>query len=70
MDFSRLSLILTSIRDIIGLRKPVKDARNDGANRVRHHSGPAGSRLRGRVEVMAAEDVRPNALRVDLQSHY
>ena len=59
-----LSLIPTLIRDIIGL-KVVKNTLNYGANRVRYLTPvPAGSRLRGRVEVMAAEDVPPNALRV------
>ena len=59
-----LSLIPTLIRDIIGL-KVVKNTLNYGANRVRYLTPvPAGARLRGRVEVMAAEDVPPNALRV------
>ena len=48
-----LSLIPTLIRDIIGL-KVVKNTLNYGANRVRYLTPvPAGSRLRGRVEVMA-----------------
>ena len=59
-----LSLIPSLIREIIGL-KVVKNTLNYGANRVRYLTPvPAGSRLRGRVEVMAAEDVPPNALRV------
>jgi len=59
-----LSLIPTIIREIIGL-KVVKNTLNYGANRVRYLTPvPAGSRLRGRVEVTAAEDVPPNALRV------
>ena len=59
-----LSLIPMLIREIIGL-KVVKNTLNYGANRIRYLTPvPAGSRLRGRVEVIAAEDVPPNALRV------
>ena len=59
-----LSLIPTFIRSIIGV-KGLKNTLNYGANRIRYLSPvPAGSRLRGRVTVMAAEDVRPDALRV------
>ena len=59
-----LSLIPVLIRDIIGL-KVVKNTLNYGANKVRYLTPvPAGSRLRGRLEVIRAEDVPPNALRV------
>lgn len=59
-----LSLIPTFIRSIIGV-KGLKNTLNYGANRIRYLSPvPTGSRLRGRVTVMAAEDVRPDALRV------
>ena len=59
-----LSLIPMFIREIIGL-KVVKNTLNYGANKVRYLTPvPAGSWLRGRVDVMAAEDVPPNALRV------
>ena len=59
-----LSLIPMLIRDIIGL-KVVKNTLNYGANKVRYLTPvPAGSRLRGRLEVIAAQDVPPNALRV------
>ena len=64
LDGNGSRLIPTLIRDIIGL-KVVKNTLNYGANRVRYLTPvPAASRLRGRVEVMAAEDVPPNALRV------
>jgi len=63
-DSVSLSLIPTLIREIIGL-KVVKNTLNYGANRIRYLTPvPAGSRLRGCVEVTAAEDVPPNALRV------
>jgi acyl dehydratase len=59
-----LSLIPMFIRGIIGL-KGLKNTLNYGANRVRYLTPvPAGSRLRGRVSVTAAEDVPPDALRV------
>jgi acyl dehydratase len=45
--------------------KSLKNTLNYGANRIRYLTPvPAGSRLRGRVDVMAAEDVSPDALRV------
>jgi acyl dehydratase len=59
-----LSLIPMFIRSIIGL-KGLKNTLNYGANRIRYLTPvPAGSRLRGRVTVIAAEDVPPDALRV------
>jgi acyl dehydratase len=52
------------MRSIVGL-KGLKNTLNYGANRIRYLSPvPAGSRLRARVEVMQAEDVPPDALRV------
>jgi acyl dehydratase len=62
-----LSLIPTFIRSIIGV-KGLKNTLNYGANRIRYLTPvPAGSRLRGRVTVIAAEDVPPDALRVTYQ---
>jgi len=62
-----LSLIPMFIRSIIGV-KGLKNTLNYGANRIRYLSPvPAGSRLRGRVTVVAAEDVPPDALRVTYQ---
>src|SRR5579872_555145 len=59
-----LSLIPMFIRSIIGV-KGLRNTLNYGANRIRYLTPvPAGSRLRGRVTVMAAEDVPPDALRV------
>jgi acyl dehydratase len=59
-----LSLIPLFMRSIIGL-KGLKNTLNYGANRIRYLTPvPAGSRLRGRVEIVAAEDVPPDALRV------
>ena len=59
-----LSLIPMFTRSIIGV-KGLKNTLNYGANRVRYLTPvPAGSRLRARVAVMAAEDVPPDALRV------
>jgi acyl dehydratase len=62
-----LSLIPMFMRGIIGL-KGLKNTLNYGANRIRYLAPvPAGSRLRGRVAVTAAEDVPPDALRVTYQ---
>jgi acyl dehydratase len=59
-----LSLIPMFIRGIIGV-KGLKNTLNYGANRIRYLTPvPAGSRLRGCVIAMAAEDVPPDALRV------
>ena len=55
------------IRQIIGV-KSLKNTLNYGANRIRYLSPvPAGSRLRGRVAIIAADDVPPDALRVTYQ---
>jgi acyl dehydratase len=59
-----LSLIPMLVREVIGM-KVVKNTLNYGANKIRYLTPvPAGSRLRGRIEVMAVQDVPPNALRV------
>ncbi len=59
-----LSLIPMFIREIIGL-KGLKNTLNYGANKIRYLTPvPAGSRLRGRVSILEAQDVPPNALRV------
>ena len=58
-----LSLIPMFIRSVIGLRG-LRNTLNYGANRIRYLAPvPAGSRLRGRIGLIAAEDVPPNALR-------
>jgi acyl dehydratase len=65
-----LSLIPVFMRGIIGL-KGLKNTLNYGANRIRYLTlVPAGSRLRGRITVAAAEDVPPDALRVTYQFHH
>ena len=62
-----LSLIPLFMRGVIGL-KGLKNTLNYGANRIRYLTPvPAGSRLRGRVTITAAEDVPPDALRVTYQ---
>ncbi len=59
-----LSLISMLVREVIGM-KVVKNTLNYGANKIRYLTPvPAGSRLRGRVEVLAVQDVPLNALRV------
>ncbi|WP_024519578.1 MaoC family dehydratase [Bradyrhizobium sp. Tv2a-2] len=59
-----LSLIPMFIRQIIGL-KGLRNTLNYGANKIRYLTPvPAGSRLRGRVSVLEAQDVPPSALRV------
>jgi acyl dehydratase len=59
-----LSLIPMFIRQIIGV-KGLRNTLNYGANRIRYLTPvPAGSRLRGRVTILQAEDVPPDALRV------
>jgi len=62
-----LSLIPLFIRGVIGVAG-LKNTLNYGANRIRYLTPvPAGSRLRGRVAIVAAEDVPPDALRVTYQ---
>jgi acyl dehydratase len=59
-----LSLIPMFMRSIIGLKR-LRNTLNYGANRIRYLTPvPAGSRLRGRVSVLEAQDVPPDALRV------
>ena len=59
-----LSLIPMFIRQIIGV-KGLRNTLNYGANKIRYLTPvPAGSRLRGRLGILEAEDVPPNALRV------
>ena len=58
-----LSLIPMFIRSIVGV-KGLRNTLNYGANRVRYLTPvAAGSRLRGRLAVLQAEDVPPDALR-------
>ena len=59
-----LSFAPVFIRDVMGLGG-LKNTLNYGANRVRYLAPvPAGSRLRGRTSIVAAEDAPPNGLRV------
>lgn len=59
-----LSLIPMFIRSVIGLNG-LRNTLNYGANKIRYLTPvPAGSRLRGRVTVLEAQDVPPDALRV------
>jgi acyl dehydratase len=54
-----LSLIPMFMRSIIGLKR-LRNTLNYGANRIRYLTPvPAGSRLRGRVSVIEAQDARP-----------
>jgi acyl dehydratase len=60
-----LALAPLFIRSVIGL-KGLRNTLNYGADRIRYLAPvPAGSRLRGRVTVAAAEDVPPDGLRVN-----
>ena len=59
-----LSFAPVFIRDVMRL-EGLKNTLNYGANRVRYLAPvPAGSRLRGRTTMVAAEDTPPNGLRV------
>jgi len=59
-----LSLVPQFVRSVMGL-KGIKNTINYGINRVRYLVPvPAGSRLRGRIKIVATEDVPPNGLRV------
>jgi len=59
-----LSLAPEFIRAVMGL-EGIKNTLNYGANRIRYLSPvPAGSRLRARTSIVAAEDAPPNGLRV------
>ena len=62
-----LSLSLTPmfVRSAMGL-KGLKNTLNYGADRIRYLAPvPAGSRLRGRIQIAEAEEVPPNGLRVN-----
>ena len=59
-----LSLAPMFIRSVLGL-KGLRNTLNYGADRIRYLSPvPAGSRIRGRISIAAAEDVPPDGLRV------
>ncbi len=61
-----LTLVLAPgfVRSVIGV-KGIKNTLNYGANRIRYLTPvPAGSKLRARVSVLAADDIVPNGLRV------
>src|SRR5277367_2007390 len=59
-----LSLAPMFIRSVMGL-KGLKNTLNYGADRIRYLTPvPAGSKLRGKVGIVEAEDVPPNGLRV------
>jgi acyl dehydratase len=59
-----LSLAPGFVRSVMGLRG-LKNTLNYGANRIRYLAPvPAGSRLRGRVAIAAADDAPPDGLRV------
>ena len=59
-----LSFAPVFIRGVMRLEK-LKNTLNYGANRIRYLTPvPAGSRLRGRITVAAAEDSPPDGLRV------
>jgi acyl dehydratase len=60
-----LSLAPMFIRSVMGL-KGLRNTLNYGADRIRFLSPvPATSRIRGRITIAKAEDVPPNALRVN-----
>jgi acyl dehydratase len=59
-----IGLVPELIRSVIGL-KGVKNTLNYGANRIRYLAPvPAGSRLRGRTSIAAADDLPPDGPRV------
>ena len=59
-----LSLIPMFMRQVIGLQG-LRNTLNYGANKIRYLTPvPAGSRLRGRVSILEAQDVPPDAVRV------
>jgi acyl dehydratase len=59
-----LSLVPQFVRSTIGL-EGIKNTLNYGANRIRYLTPvPAGSRLRARTSIVAAEDTPPDGLRV------
>jgi acyl dehydratase len=59
-----VSLVPEFVRSVMGLQG-IKNTLNYGANRIRYLAPvPAGSRLRGRISIKAADDALPNGLRV------
>ena len=59
-----VSLVPEFVRSVMGLQG-VKNTLNYGANRIRYLAPvPAGSRLRGRISINAADDAPANGLRV------
>jgi acyl dehydratase len=59
-----VSLVPEFVRSVMGLQG-IKNTLNYGANRIRYLAPvPAGSRLRGRISVNAADDAPANGLRV------
>jgi len=59
-----LSFAPLFVRSVIGL-KGIKNTLNYGANRIRYLAPvPAGSRLRGRISIVHADDAPSNGLRV------
>jgi acyl dehydratase len=59
-----VSLVPEFVRSVMGLQG-ITNTLNYGANRIRYLAPvPAGSRLRGRISIAAAEDVPNNGLRV------
>jgi acyl dehydratase len=59
-----VSLVPEFVRSVMGL-EGIKNTLNYGANRIRYLAPvPAGSRLRGRIAIKAADNVPANGLRV------
>ena len=59
-----VSLVPEFVRSVMGLQG-TKNTLNYGANRIRYLTPvPAGSRLRGRISIVAADDAPPGGLRV------
>ena len=58
------SLAPAFVRSVMGLQG-IKNTLNYGANRIRYLAPvPAGSRLRGRISIKAADEASPNGLQV------
>jgi acyl dehydratase len=59
-----VSLVPEFVRSVMGLHG-IRNSLNYGANRIRYLAPvPAGSRLRGRISIKAADNAPPNGLRV------
>jgi acyl dehydratase len=59
-----VSLAPEFVRSVMGLQG-IKNTLNYGANRIRYLAPvPAGSRLRGRISIKAADEAPPNGLQV------